>query len=257
MSIVKKLAWDWIGDRHAFGYGAGHSYEILFCSELPGHDQPKKWRGKNLGYESGTTNHLGYEWFDTKEQAMEARNSEHERRILSALTADPRAMVASALERAAEACKANTDGLTHYGPEPHHIDAAAIRSLITEDHAAALEALVQERSAAMVAAAYADAAAAMHVPTMCTDETANGFRYAVRSRTPADAQAHLDRLISEAEARGYQRGQEEERESAIKDANSAADMYLSCWSEDYTNGFWAGARHVADSIRARGGETYV
>ena len=83
--IVKPLEWEWIGDTHAFGHGAGHSYEILYCSELPEFGQSKRWRGKNLGYKKGTTEHLGYEWFETREEAIEARNSEHRARVRSAL----------------------------------------------------------------------------------------------------------------------------------------------------------------------------
>ena len=80
---VKPLVWD---DDASVTYGG--PWTILLTS----HGSPsgdKLWRGKNLGSKHGATEHLGYHWHETREEAKAAARAHHEAAILSAIDVQP------------------------------------------------------------------------------------------------------------------------------------------------------------------------
>lgn len=107
---VNPLVWDWIGDKHAFGKGGGHSYEILYTysphsdiGQPP--DSTKPWRSECVSFGE-------YIWHETAEAAQSHQQSRHDAIILSALVTPPAREVTPQ-----EAAKVLLDAYTSEGCE--------------------------------------------------------------------------------------------------------------------------------------------
>ena len=127
--IVKPLEWE--GDGHwscgpdeGWMEEANTAFEYGYSVEF----------GTSGNFKVDSTFGFVQDGFDTPDEAKAAAQADYERRILSALTADPRAMVAAALERAAERMD-----------NGHSYNAGnMVRAMIDADHAATLEAVKAE-----------------------------------------------------------------------------------------------------------------
>jgi hypothetical protein len=237
-SIVKPLEWyekpD--GQKTRIGRCGQISYGVSF--------EMGNWGYRRRGDVGHVVSRPGTAFFNSEADAMRGAEEDHEARALSALTADPRAMVAAALERAAEVASIHSE-----------YSAEEVAALMEKEPTEMLEALVQEREGYWKANCQANAAAMAMVEEALGQLLPTQIRHgAERGPDPVewaqDMIAALHKVrdkLSEAEARGYRQGQEDEREACATGARLA--MVNNSDADELTCSICASA------IRARGGES--